>query len=103
MLAASATFPWSRWKALLLDDPTQYHDLIHATSLFDVLRNMVRFAGYQIIISTHDDEQAGFLRRKLDSVRIPWVECRYLAHGPNGIQTHTRSSDEQRAPASNES
>jgi len=93
MLAASTTFPWSRWRALLLDDPTQYHDLIHATALFDVLRNLVRFAGYQIIVSTHDNEQAGFLRRKLDAVRIPWIDCRYIAHEPEGIVTEIRSSD----------
>jgi len=48
--------------------------LIHATAFFDVLRNLVRFEGYQIIVSTHDNEQAGFLRRKLDAVRIPWVD-----------------------------
>ncbi len=94
MLAASTTFPWSRWKALLLDDPTQYNDLIHATALFDVLRNLVRFAGYQIFVSTHDNEQAGFLRRKLDAVRIPWVDCRYVAHGPEGIMVDIRSSDD---------
>lgn len=93
MLAASTTFPWSRWRALLLDDPTQYNDLIHATALFDVLRNLIRFAGYQIFVSTHDNEQAGFLRRKLDAVGIPWVDCRYIAHSPEGIVADIRSSE----------
>jgi DNA repair exonuclease SbcCD ATPase subunit len=92
MLAAGTTFPWSRWRALLLDDPTQYNDLIHATALFDVLRNLVRFARYQIVVSTHDNEQANFLRRKLDGIDIPWVDCRYLAHSAEGIVVDTRSS-----------
>jgi exonuclease SbcC len=65
MLAASTAFPWSRWRALLLDDPTQYNDLIHATALYDVLRNLVSLAGYQVFLSTHDQEQADFFRRKL--------------------------------------
>jgi exonuclease SbcC len=54
MLAASTAFPWSRWRALLLDDPTQYNDLIHATAFYDVLRNLVSLADYQVFLSTHD-------------------------------------------------
>lgn len=91
MLAASTAFPWSRWRALLLDDPTQYNDLIHATSLYDVVRNLVRSAGYQVFLSTHDREQADFLRRKLEGFRVPWVECRYVAHGPEGIRAEITS------------
>jgi DNA repair exonuclease SbcCD ATPase subunit len=92
MLAASTAFPWSRWRALLLDDPTQYNDLIHAASLFDVLRNLALSGEYQVIISTHDGEQAEFLRRKLDAFSVEWVDCRYIGHGPNGIDVSiTRS------------
>lgn len=92
MLAASTAFPWSRWRALLLDDPTQYNDLIHATALFDVLRNLVRLAQHQVFVSTHDSEQADFFRRKLDSVGIAWVDCRYVAHGVDGIVAEVRVS-----------
>jgi len=96
MLAASSAFPWSRWRVLLLDDPTQYNDLIHSTALFDVLRNLVRMAGYQIFVSTHDSEQAAFMRRKLDAIRTPWIDCRYIAHAPDGIVTDvTRSFDDR--------
>lgn len=92
MLAASSAFPWSRWRVLLLDDPTQYNDLIHSTALFDVLRNLVRFAGYQIFVSTHDNEQAAFIRRKLDAIETPWIDCRYIAHSPEGIVMDVRKS-----------
>ena len=92
MLAASSAFPWSRWRVLLLDDPTQYNDLIHSTALVDVLRNLVRFAGYQIFVSTHDNEQASFIRRKLDAIGTAWVDCRYVAHSPEGIVTEVRTS-----------
>ena len=36
-------------------------------------------------------EQAGFLRRKLDGIGIPWVDCRYIAHSPEGIVADIRS------------
>jgi len=97
MLAASSAFPWSRWRVLLLDDPTQYNDLIHSTALFDVLRNLVRFARFQIFVSTHDNEQAAFLRRKLDAIDTPWIECRYVAHSPGGIVAEVRRSFETSA------
>lgn len=102
MLAASATFPWSRWRALLLDDPTQYNDLIHATALIDVLRNLVRRAGYQVIVSTHDGEQAAFLKRKFDAVGVPWIDCRYTGLGPDGplISVTSRLEQPQVATAS---
>jgi hypothetical protein len=32
LLAASTTFSWSRWRALLLDDPLQHNDVIHASA-----------------------------------------------------------------------
>lgn len=92
MLAASTAFPWSRWRALLLDDPTQYNDLIHATALYDVLRNLVGLAGYQVFFSTHDNEQAAFFRRKLDAVGIKWVDCRFRAHTPEGIAVDVQSA-----------
>lgn len=87
LLAASTSYRWSRWNALLLDDPTQYNDLVHATAILEVIRGLVQQKGYQIILSTHDDDQADFFLRKLKSSKINAVECRYLAIGANGVST----------------
>lgn len=99
MLAASSTFPWSRWRALLLDDPTQYNDLIHATALFDVLRNLVLMEDYQVFVSAHDTGQAAFFRQKLVSLGIPGVECRYLGQGAAGIDVEIRAVGGQHGDA----
>jgi len=64
LLAASTTFSWSRWRGLLLDDPLQHNDIIHASAFMDLLRQMVRELGYQVILSTHDSSEAEFLARK---------------------------------------
>lgn len=65
LLSMSLTHAWSPWKALLLDDPTQHHDLVHASSVFDLLRDFISDHGYQVIIATHDAAQARFFLRKL--------------------------------------
>jgi len=31
LCAASSAYPWSDWRALLLDDPLQHNDVIHET------------------------------------------------------------------------
>lgn len=67
LLAASTTFSWSRWRGLLLDHPLQHNDIIHASAFMDLLRQMVRELGYQIILSTHDRSDAEFLARKCRS------------------------------------
>jgi DNA repair exonuclease SbcCD ATPase subunit len=85
LLAASSAYRWSRWRALLLDDPTQYNDLIHATAFFEVIRNLVHFEKYQVVLSTHDSQQSTFLRRKLEGMNVPCVECRYHGQGPDGV------------------
>jgi DNA repair exonuclease SbcCD ATPase subunit len=85
LFAASSAYRWSRWRALLLDDPTQYNDLIHATAFFEVIRNLVHFEKYQVVLSTHDSQQAIFLKRKLEGMNVPCVECRYHGQGPDGI------------------
>ncbi|MCI5224389.1 MAG: hypothetical protein D3924_17410 [Candidatus Electrothrix sp. AR4] len=56
---------WIPWRALLLDDPTQHHDLVHASSVFDLLRDYISDLGFQVMLSTHDSQQANFFRRKL--------------------------------------
>jgi len=65
LLSMAVSHRWTNWKALLLDDPTQHHDLVHAAAVFDVLRDYVVDHGFQIVIATHDSLQARFLLRKL--------------------------------------
>ena len=70
LFGASVTYPWSRWKALLMDDPLHHNDSIHAAAFIDVVRNLIRYQGYQIIVSTHDMEQAGYFLRKCRNAGI---------------------------------
>lgn len=65
LLSMSLTHAWSPWKALLLDDPTQHHDLVHASAVFDLLRDFISDHGYQVVIATHDAAQARYFLRKL--------------------------------------
>lgn len=58
-------YQWSPWKGLLLDDPTQHHDLVHASAVFDVLRDYISEYGFQIIMTTQDPVQARYFARKL--------------------------------------
>lgn len=67
MLSMATAHQWSNWKAFLLDDPTQHHDLVHASSVFDVLRDFIAEHGFQVILTTHDSQQARFLMRKLSN------------------------------------
>ncbi|MCS4281583.1 hypothetical protein [Stenotrophomonas rhizophila] len=65
LLSMAVNHRWSRWRGLLLDDPTQHHDLVHASSVFDVLRDYIVDHSFQVVIATHDAAQAGYFRRKL--------------------------------------
>lgn len=67
LLSMALASPWSPWKALLLDDPTQHHDLVHASAVYDLFRDYISEYGFQLIVTTHDPVQANFLRRKLES------------------------------------
>jgi len=67
MLSLANKYQWTPWKALLLDDPTQHHDLVHASSVFDVLRDYIIDLDYQVMLSTHDSMQAKFFQRKLEN------------------------------------
>jgi len=71
MLAMANKYQWTPWKALLLDDPTQHHDLVHASSVFDVLRDYIIDLDYQVMMSTHDTIQAKFFQRKLENEGVP--------------------------------
>ncbi|WP_339692412.1 AAA family ATPase [uncultured Parasphingorhabdus sp.] len=91
LCAASLTFPWSRWKALVLDDPLQHNDSIHAAAFADLMGNLVSAEGYQILLSTHDVAQAEFLQRKFRSRRIPCTTLSLLGIGKEGVEWSVRS------------
>lgn len=67
LLSMASTYSWTPWKALLLDDPTQHHDLVHAANVFDLLRDYIVDQNFQIILGTHDTVQARFFQRKLQN------------------------------------
>jgi len=71
LLAMAHGHSWSPWRALLLDDPTQHHDLVHAAAVFDVLRDYITDHNFQVVIATHDALQARFFLRKLENDGIP--------------------------------
>ena len=85
LLAASTTFGWSRWRALLLDDPLQHNDVIHASAFMDLLRQIVRELKYQVILSTHDSTEAEFFIRKCRSAGIPFYVHELIPRGDGGL------------------
>jgi len=92
LTAASLTFPWSRWKALVLDDPLQHNDSIHAAAFADLMGNLITAEGYQILLSTHDVAQAEFLQRKFRSRRIPCTTLSLLGIGKEGVEWSVQNS-----------
>jgi exonuclease SbcC len=87
LCAASLTFPWCRWPALVLDDPLQHNDSIHTAAFADLMSNLVQKRSYQVLISTHDMAQAEFLQRKLVSRKIPCATLNLLGTGRDGVET----------------
>jgi exonuclease SbcC len=85
LFAASTTFQWSRWRCLLMDDPLQHNDVIHASAFMDLVRQLVRCLNYQVIMSTHDSAEAAFLVRKCQSAKIPFVVHELLPPGNDGL------------------
>ncbi|MFA7429564.1 MAG: AAA family ATPase [Rhodospirillaceae bacterium] len=86
LLAASTAHPWSRWKALLLDDPLQYNDLVHKAAFLDMLRPLVREQRYQVVMSTHDLEEADFIGRKCRNASIAFSLCRLISLERGGVK-----------------
>ena len=70
LLSMALEHQWSSWRCLLLDDPTQHHDLVHAASVFDLLRDYIVDHGFQVVIATHDALQARYFMRKLQNDAI---------------------------------
>jgi exonuclease SbcC len=85
LLAASTSFRWSRWRGLLLDDPLQHNDVIHASAFMDMVRQLVRLLGYHAIMSTHDSAEAAFLVRKCQSANIPYRVHELAPPGEDGL------------------
>ncbi len=86
LLAKAQITPWCSWRALLLDDPTQHHDLVHASGVFDVLRDYSsKGFDFQMLVATHDSVQARFFMRKLENDGIP-VKLLSLMAGDDGVR-----------------
>lgn len=85
LLSMALDHQWSSWRGLLLDDPTQHHDLVHAASVFDVLRDYIVDHGFQVVIATHDALQARYFMRKLQN---DGIEARLwsLVPTPEGVK-----------------
>jgi exonuclease SbcC len=93
LLSMAHKYHWTPWKTLLLDDPTQHHDLVHASAVFDLLRDFVADHDFQIIMATHDSVQAKFFMRKLENDGIP-VKIITLGAAENGVLVRTISQSQ---------
>jgi ABC-type nitrate/sulfonate/bicarbonate transport system ATPase subunit len=78
---------------LVLDDPLQHNDTIHAAAFADFVCNLVVSRGYQVLLSTHDRAQAEFLRRKMASRNLPCTVLNLLGAGQDGVEWTYRSAD----------
>lgn len=93
LCAASLTYPWSRWRGLVLDDPLQHNDAIHAAAFADFICNLVADRGYQVFLSTHDRAQAEFLRRKVASRNLPCGILSLQGLGQEGVEWNYQPAD----------
>lgn len=85
LCAASTAYPWSNWRALLLDDPLQHNDVIHAAAFVDLMRNLVEMRSYQLLMSTHDRAEGEFLARKFDAANLPCTVVALTAPSKEGV------------------
>lgn len=67
--------------------PLQHNDVIHSSAFLDLLRQMVRKLGYQVILSTHDSAEADFLVRKCRNAGIPYIVHELVPRGEDGLVT----------------
>jgi exonuclease SbcC len=84
MMSMATKYQWSSWKGLLLDDPIQHHDLVHASGVFDLLRDYIIDFDYQLLMATHDESQARYFLRKLINDGVPAKLC-ILRPTDNGV------------------
>jgi exonuclease SbcC len=85
LLAASTSFRWSCWPALLMDDPLQHNDVIHASAFIDLMRSLVQKLDYQVVMSAHDADEADFIERKCASAGIAFQMCELRPPGRKGL------------------
>ncbi|QQO12458.1 AAA family ATPase [Bradyrhizobium diazoefficiens] len=86
LCAASTAYRWSRWRALLLDDPLQHNDIIHAAAFVDVMRNLVELEGYQLIMSSHKRDEGEFIARKFDAAGLPCTIVELIGASKDGVR-----------------
>ncbi len=67
LLSMALEHQWSPWRGLLLDDPTQHHDLVHAAAVFDVLRDYIIDHDFQVVIASPDALQARYFMSKMQN------------------------------------
>lgn len=70
MITASVLLPWSRWQALLLDDPLQHADVIKVGAFADLIRGLCEDRGHQVILTTHDHVRADFIAAKFLAAKL---------------------------------
>ena len=92
LCSASVYYPWSRWRALLLDDPLQHNDVIHAAAFSDVMRNLVEMQGYQVMMSSHDRAETEYLERKFTAARLPCTVVQLTSDSPMGVTYEARNN-----------
>ncbi|MDX8518193.1 AAA family ATPase [Mesorhizobium dulcispinae] len=86
LCAASTAYRWSRWRALLLDDPLQHNDIIHAAAFVDVMRNLVELKGYQLLMSSHKRDEGEFIARKFDAAGLPCTVVELVGASKDGVR-----------------
>jgi hypothetical protein len=86
LCAASTAYPWSRWRALLLDDPLQHNDIVHTAAFVDVMRNLVELRRYQLLMSSHDRAEGEFIARKFDAAGLPCTIIALTAPSKDGVR-----------------
>lgn len=91
-LAMASSFPWSRWRGLLLDDPLQYSDIVHTSNLVEVLRMLALQHGFQVFLSTHEKSLADYVFRKFRNAGLSAerIVFREPADGAGGVPIHLR-------------
>jgi exonuclease SbcC len=89
LLAASTKFRWSRWPALLMDDPLQHNDVIHASAFIDIMCRLVSDLEYQVILSTHDTGEAAYIARKCQGAGVAFHVCELSVRGEGGLTSVT--------------
>lgn len=77
----------------MLDDPTQHHDLVHASGVFDLLRDYITEQDFQILMGTHDSVQGKFFQRKLQNENIDVKLWRLIA-SDDGVRAEEINKNE---------